>query len=348
MSHLLKNFSLYGGLFFMSFVFTAKGEKTKAESQTAIVIKNELSAEGQSAGVTASALVPSNASKLRDARKKQEIQTEDRLIKELEKQRLLEEQKRLDHLLGNTSPAPSQAVPEVSPAPLAPAPKEWVFGSKSFISFGAGAVTYPGVTNVKSIHDDIPTLFLSFGGYSHEGSLIFDLTLNYSQHYLNPHQGVFGATNPAYPLSTRLVYYQPSASMSIKFSPLKGRMKPYIGLSGALVFRSEETQDEHGNPLNFTSYLVGDPLNRPKDRAWDQSYDAGIALGADVALGRYLGLNVDLRYHWNLWAERSGKDDPLYMAYWNTVSPYFYHNQQKEQIGDRNSLIISANLRYYF
>ena len=325
---------------YASFVFAAKDEKSvEVSAPTAVIIKNELSNEAEGQGVSAPALVPSNASKLRDARQKQEIQTEDRLIKELEKQRLLEEQKRLDQLLGNTKDSPPQ--PKTAQAET----KQWVFGSKSFVALGAGAVTYPGSTNINSINLDIPAVFLSFGGYDHKGFLIFDVSFNYSQHYLNPHKPV---PNPSYPLDTRLVYYQPSAAMSVKISPLKGRMKPYVGISGALVFSSEDTVDKYGTPVNVIQTYMNQNIDKPENRSWDQSYDAGFALGADLALGKHLGLNVDLRYHWNLWAEQSAKDDPIHTAYWNIVHSHFYHNQQKDKIADRNSLIISANLRYYF
>ena len=328
---------------YASFVFATKDEKSvEVSAPTAVIIKNELSNETEGQAVSAPALVPSNASKLRDARKKQEIQTEDRLIKELERQRLLEEQKRLDQLLGNAKDPPSTQ-PKTETAVVEP--KQWVFGSKSFVALGAGAVTYPGSTNISSINLDIPAVFLAFGGYGHKGFLIFDVSFNYSQHYLNPHQPV---PDPSYPLDTRLVYYQPSAAMSVKLSPLKGRMKPYVGVSGALVFRSEDTVDKYGTPVNVIQTYMRQSIDKPENRSWDQSYDAGFALGADLALGKHLGLNVDLRYHWNLWAEQSAKDDPIHAAYWDVVRAHFYHNQKKEQIADRNTLIVSANLRYYF
>ena len=35
----------------------------------------------------------------------------------------------------------------------------------------------------------------------------------------------------------REALHQPAVTMSIKVSPLRGKVKPYVGLSGALVYR---------------------------------------------------------------------------------------------------------------
>ena len=292
---------------------------TVFSEESTVIINNKASAASQSQAVTAPALVPSDALKLRDVREKQEVKTEDSLLRELEKQRLLDEQKRVDKFLGNTS----QQAPVASPTVQQPAPDTWFFGNKSFISFGAGFVNYPGVTNINSMES--PAFFGSFGGYGYKGHLIFDLALYYSKHYLK-------TPNKNYE-NIREVVYQPALSMSVKFSPLAGRMKPYVGVSGSLVYREWGFVNKSGKSLESDSNFE-ELLKDVADKKWNSSFDAGLAVGADIALGEYLGLNLDLRYHWNLWTENR-----------KTVTQVL---TDEDILDERDSLILSANLRYYF
>ena len=296
---------------------------TAFSKENTVIINNEASADSQSQAITAPALVPSDALKLRNVREKQEIKTEDTLLRELEKQRLLDEQKRVDKLLGNTS----QKTPVASPTVQQSAPDTWFSGNQSFISFGAGFVTYPAVTNINSMK--LPAVFGSFGAYGYKGHLIFDIALYYSRHYLKTY-------NEHYP-NTREVAHQPALSMSVKFSPLTGRMKPYAGVSGSVVYRGWGYVNKSGEAVEELPTDVG-------DKKWNSSFDAGLAVGADIALGKHLGLNLDIRYHWNLWTEkRKTKDQVL------TNEGILIQVLTDEDILDeRDSMILSANIRYYF
>ena len=105
--------------------------------------------------------------------------------------------------------------------------RQWFFGNKSFVSLGTGVVSYPGVDNINST--DTPAGFLSFGGYGYNGRLIFGLSVYYSKHYIRP-------PNETYP-NIREGLHQPAAAMAVKISPLTGKMKPYVGVSGSIVYR---------------------------------------------------------------------------------------------------------------
>ena len=327
--------TLTGLLVFGLSVYVPLSSSQEVQNKNVLVINNEASAETQTEtqtqAVTAPALVPSSAKKLRDAREKQEIKTEDTIIKELEKQRLLDEQKRVDELFRNKP----QDIPVNTKKTTEPVlHSQWFFGNKSFVSLGVGGVVYPNVENINSF--EFPAGFLSFGGYGYKGNLIFDLSLYYSQHYLcippsENYQGWISYEGDCIPREDlRWKVMQPSMAMAIKFSPLSGRMKPYAGVSGSLVFRRLSLVQKTGEPL------IEDPLTKQltKDvgkKSWHLSSDAGVSVGADLALGDRLGLNMDLRYYINLSTE--GEKDP-YSIY--------------DTLAERNTIVFSVNLRHYF
>ena len=292
------------GFFFISPVWSEENTQESTQKST-VIINNEATATSPNQAITAPALVPSEAIKLRDVRKEQEIKTEDTLMKELEKHRLVDEQKRVDKIMGNTS----QETPIVAPpVQLLVSEDDRVFGKKSFVSLGLGFVTFP-FTDVSSLES--PAYFFSFGGYGYKGHLIVDLSLYYSKHYLWWEEK---GTEFLKALD------QPAFSMSVKISPFSGQMKPYIGVSGS---------------LNFRKWSIEEPeeYREKGEKRWHQSFDAGVVVGADIALGEHLGLNADVRYYWNLDTEnRKTIEDVL---------------QDREIVDKQDSLILSLNLRYY-
>ena len=168
-----------------------------------------------------------------------------------------------------------------------------------------------------------PAYFGSFGGYGYGGHIIFDLSLYYSQHYIRTLNSNFQ--------DRREALRQPAVAMAVKFSPLDGRMKPYVGLSGSLVYRQWFFVQRSGAPIENEEDF--DAFRDIADKQGNLSFDAGVVVGADVALGEHLGLNVDLRYHWNLYTENSKG----------------YGNLSDAQVLDkRDSIILSGNFRYYF
>ena len=293
-------------------------------SKNTVIINNSAKSSAKQA-ISAPTLVPSSAMKLRDFREKQEIKTEDSILKELEKQRLLDEQKRVDKILGQSKESQAPAYPSTS---LKPSWDDWFFGKKSFVSVGAGVVNYYQVDNINSTEQ--PAFFLSFGAYGYKGFLIFELSGYYSRHYIN-------TPNRNYK-EFREVVDQPALSMAVKLSPLNGRVKPYIGVSGSMIGRKWDVVTKDGTDLEELTgpnYTIYNPLRKDvAKKRWYLSFDAGVAIGADIALGDYLGLNVDLRYHFNLHTENR-----------KTVYQYLEYT---EVLDERDSMIISANLRYYF
>ncbi|MCY4321056.1 MAG: hypothetical protein OXC37_01420 [Bdellovibrionaceae bacterium] len=301
----------------------------KTEKNT-VIINNEATSSTESSNnqqtISAPALVPSEAKKLRSFRERQEIKTEDSILKELEKQRLLDEQKRVDKLLGKTKESVSTSSDYPSKTSLRPVLQNWIFGRKAFISFGAGAVTYYQVGNINSY--EYPALFTSFGAYSPEGFMIFEFSAYYSKHYIRTPLRSY--TN------FREMVDQPALAMAIKLTPFNGRVKPYVGISGSIIARKWDVVTKDG--VKFEDITINPNLELLRkdvaNKDWYLSFDAGLALGADLALGESLGLNVDLRYHLNLHTENR-----------KTVYQFLSYT---EILDERDSLIFSANLRYYF
>ena len=312
--------TLRGSLLVCVWLFVVPSAFSQKNKNT-VIINNKASATSQSQTVTAPAIIPSEAKKLREARKNQEIQTEDTIIKELEKQRLLDEQKRIDALMGKTKS--SQEVSSSAPVAQQMMIDERLFNSKAFLSFGLGVVSYPGVKDINST--EYPAYFFSFGGYGPEGHLIFELSLYYSQQYLKTHNVKH--------TDVRERVDQPALSMSVKFSPLDGHIKPYIGVSGSAIARKWGYVHISGEPIeNFPhlKYLTKD-VGKKK---WHQSFDVGLAAGADLALGKQLGLNVDVRYYLNVYTENR-----------RTFSNFL---TKEDILDEQDSFIGSINLRYYF
>ena len=294
---------------------------SKPEKNT-VIINNEAKSSSANQVISAPALVPSNATKLRNYREKEEIKTEDSILQELEKQRLLDEQKRVGNMLGKNQPAPVLTNPPVS-SKLAL--EDWFFGQKSFLGFGLGFVNYYDVHNINSTEQ--PAVIGSFGAYGYKGHLIFEMSAYYSKHYIKTPI----VDHPNY----REMVEQPAITMAIKFSPLEGRVKPYAGLSSSLVVRRWDVVTKDGTDLGDLVDPVLEDLRKDiAKKEWYLSFDAGLALGADVVLGDHLGLNIDLRYHLNLHTENR---KTVYQVLTNT-----------EILDERDSLIVSANLRYYF
>jgi len=124
-----------------------------------------------------SALVPSQANRLRKAREEAEIQTESAILEKIEAQRLRDEKKRIQEL--NKTSSDVKVIVKHSPSLVSTARpfSLWYFGERAFLSLGLGSVQYPRVKNINS--HKIPAYFLSFGGYA-SSSLLVDFSLFYS------------------------------------------------------------------------------------------------------------------------------------------------------------------------
>lgn len=310
--HLIKRLAMSCCAFVM--IIHTLGWASSVDNSNTVIIKSDQNV------VSGTVLVPSSAKKLRTLRERQEIQTEDSILTELEKQRLLDEQKRSDRLFGKSKS--EQAPAKVAPSARENSYKSFLFENKAFISLGAGFVNYISVKNVNST--ETPSLFLSFGAYGYGGRMIFDLSTYYSTHYLR-------TPNQNYDfLRERLD--EPAMAMAIKYSFVGGRAKPYVGVTGVLIGRKWSFVQKDGRPLASNPKLAA----LRKDVAlkeWQLSFNAGGAVGADVALGDKLGLNVDARYYVNLYTENRTKSS----GYLSNV----------KILDKRDFILVSASLRYY-
>ena len=181
-------------------------------------------------------------------------------------------------------------------------------------------VSYPRAENIQS-NKEHPALFAGFGGYNATGNLMFDFIVHYSKHFSVKYK-------PPY-------YYLPkhfehkieniALAMGAKISPPSlGRVKPYIGASLSLKFLQWDPYiDQH------TGRSITPRHTHKADKKWTQSFDIGPSLGADLALGERLGLNVDFRYHISLFQERERK------------------RYEPTRLDDTDSFVGSVNFRYY-
>ena len=268
-----------GSLFISFFCFSALAQEDK--SKNTVIINNEVQESSKNeVQITAPALVPSSAGKLRTLREKQEVQTEDALLKELEKKRLLDEQKRLDSLMGQGSgpeaPAESSVTAQVSsvrPSQNFP---------YSYGSLGVGYFLYINTGNIKA--PPLPPVFLSFGAY--QKPFIIDVSVFYS-------------ITPIEKNDIKQITHEPGLSATVKYSLFnRSAVKPYLGVSGAFIGRNFKWAD---NTESSTS-----TPKKKKEWAktnWDFSSYIGGAVGFDMALGQKLGLNIDLKYYINLTTE---------------------------------------------
>ena len=184
-----------------------------AEDSSKIIINNEAQSESTNQNViTAPELIPSQSDQMRTLRQKQEINTEDSILKELEKQRILDERKRFHSIFNKKE----ETVTVPSTPPVNSTQPYW-FGEKPFLSVGAGLMNYYNSLNVNST--EAPTFLGSFGTYGYKGHLIFDVAFFYSVHYLKT------------PLRIDKIekINEPGLAMAVKWSFLKGKMKPYMG-----------------------------------------------------------------------------------------------------------------------
>ena len=314
---------MFKQLYFFSVLLSCFTPIWAEESKNTVIINNEAKAKQQV--ISAPALVPSDAVKLRNLREKQEVQTEDTILRELEKQRILDEQKRLDNMIGNNK-QPSIAPPSSAPVSSEAVANNWFFGNKSFVSLGAGFIHYYKVKNVNST--EIPTFLGSFGAYGYEGNLIFELSAYYSTHYLK-------TPNKKYPEILRERLSEPGLSIAVKYSPLKGKTKPYLGLTGSVVGRKWDLVKKDGSDISSDD---PEELKAEKkdvaEKNWNLSFYGGVALGADLALGERFGVNVDMRYYVNIDTENR-----------KTLSQIL---TEEEILDERDSMLFSASLRYYF
>lgn len=301
------------------FLFFSLGLAYQAEGRKEdIVIINSNKSKIQN--VVAPAIVPSKSAKLRSARQDAELETESSIIKKLETQRLKDEQKRYNKLFDNSSGEGEGAAKQMISAGSAAQTSQnnyfsnWL--NRAFLSVGSGFVTYPrGALN---LNKGLPAAFFSFGGYGH-GNFIFDTSVYYSKPCITP-------VDNGVAVSYRQCVHQPSLSMSVKLSPLKGRIKPYIGGSGAIIARYWHYTDKEGKEIK--SPFAKKDVGTKKDFL---AADIGVALGADIALANKLGLNVDLRFYTNVYTETRKQGN----------------NPHVGILDEKDSVVLSVNLRYY-
>ena len=280
--------------------------------------------------ITAPALNPSKAQKLRDARESAEVKTESLILEKMEQERLKNEQSLFDKIFGASQKpqVSSTAVSAVSTPPPSP-----YFASgmeRVYVSAGLGMFQFQA-DNVNSTSTPFcfSACFVSVGGAAKK-YFLFDFGFIYSRHYLQ---------DPKDSADIRRRVEQPMFSAVLRITPFSGKIRPYAGLSGAYIRRKVDRVTPEGKRLPWEDYLQRD-VGKPQ---WTDSFDGGVSLGADVDLGHRLGLNIDFRRHWNLDTE-----DTKYPAYFTYYTDDHDHRPDHIHLSEAGSVIISVSLRVYF
>ena len=355
----MKNTIILLGLFYMPLTFSLAFSQSAKDKNNVVIIKNQAVSESQAdptnQSISAPALVPGAAGKLRKAREQQEINTEDAIIKELEKQRLIDEQKRLDKILGSPAVGGGVSPPPTTTTSPPVESEKWFFGNKAFLSIGVGYVVYPKAVNVNSMN--LPAFFASFGGYGYKGRLVVDFSYYLSTHYVNENCGEYDnfynefsyqegkqlCQPSTFPDSLnsnsldpdlRLKSIQNTGALGIKYLMLTGKMKPYVGLSSSLSVRNWTLVYQSGEPLDpeTLGYETREQVRDVSEKSHFIDFSAGLAVGADIVFGDNFGLNVDARYHKNLF----------------TDIPIGNFSENKVPLAKLDSLVVSMTGRYYF
>ena len=311
-------------LYAVFFVFSAFGAKS---ADVVIVNTNTNKSEAQAPSQTVIAPVvnPSKAKKLRNARESAEIQTESVILEKVEEERLKSEQSLLNKIFGSSQPAPTVSVA----VPQSPTPQTSSGVERAYISLGLGTIKVWKVNNVASLATNpcFSACFLSIGG-SAQKYFSFDFSVSYSRHYLTP-KGEH--MDRRLLKGSRYRFDQPMAAIALRLSPWPGKIRPYVGLSAAYIYRRKNIVDQEGEKLLDPDYIdVG-------KKQWYQSFDGGVSGGMNLDLSPNLGLNIDMRFHWNIDTEES--------------TGYFVEKHwEKNSIlySKAPTLIFSANLRFYF
>ena len=306
---------------FIFFLIISISSLAKEYSEgNSIIINNEAQSSSSNQNViTAPALIPSDSDKLRTLRQKQEIETEDSILKELEKQRILDERKRFHSIFNKETSSGAAAPAPSAPALQPPVKQNFFFEEKSFFAVGAGLVNYYNVININST--EAPAFLFSFGGYGYKERMIFDVSAYYAVHYLK-------TPNKNYQ-DVREKLYEPSLAISLKWGLIKGKATPYIGVTGALVGRKWSFAYKDGRRR-----LEYSKIRDIARKTWHLSLNGGLAMGADVALGKSLGLNVDIRYYLNFYTENRKEISQILT--------------QEQILDERDVIITSINLKYFF
>ena len=282
-------------------------EPIAAPSQRVVILNQQPTSSLQQqpvTKVTASPLIQSRADKLRKARQDAEVATEQAIVEKLENSRLEDEKRRAQALFGSSqlTAAPVQqqvqAVPvqqvevvednladiEEIKADLINTVREEMSVNKKkdeekneyYVSASIGLTEYENALNVES---NIASGF-SVGAYLDSGFLV-EGSFTYSNFYVDRNYWW-----NSWALYDELDQYNVEAV--VKYSPLKGSLRPSVGVLGGYTYRKYAERSIWGSNFGIDKEVTSNAL------------DVGLAAGLDIKISDNFMIGADYKYRMNI------------------------------------------------
>ena len=288
------------------------------------------------------------AVELKKSRHEAELQTEQKIVEQLESSRLRDEQERLRKLFGGKSSKnqPKTVVVEGEHAVdnseiyMEVNPPVQIQDSESvYIGLHGGQASNltRGLKNLKS-H---ASLGLSFGA-SDDSGLMLESGFFYSKHQIQDISDEYKNNQHNYGESDMTDVYQLGGLLSLKYTPFSGRFTPYVGAAVSYNYwiYSEDTNDTI-NSCSGVNFKYCD--NQVKA----DSVDLGAQVGADFKLSNKVSIGFNMLINvmnlYNNRAHRDYEDDYAYDRYF-----YGYDTPIPVKLEETNWIIASINAKLYF
>ena len=290
------------------------------------------------------------ASDLKKSRQEAEIQTEQKIVEQLESSRLRDEQERLKKLFGEKSAQktvvahPSQTIAvedgkavdnsEVYAELVSPAQDEDEDSVYIGLQIGQSSNLTRAIENVGSRG----SFGLSFGA-SDDSGLILESSFLYSKHELSQTSDIYENNTDNYNKFDSTDVYQLSGMLSLKYTPSSNRFKPYVG---ATVSYNYWVYSDNINSHNACDGLT---LERCDNQAKADSIDLGANIGADFQLNKRISIGFNMFVNiLNIYNNRLKENN----SYDYTEYEYDSIRHENIKVEETNWIIASINAKLYF
>lgn len=288
------------------------------------------------------------ATELKKSRHEAELQTEQKIVEQLESSRLRDEQERLKKLFGEKSAQktvvtqPSQIVAvedkkavdssEIYAEIVSPVQDKEEDSVYMGVHVGQSSNLTRALENVNS-HGSFG---LSFGASDNSG-LILESSFLYSKHEIVQTEDIYKNNDE----SVLTDVHQLSGVLSLKYTPSLNRLKPYFGVAVSYNYRvylDNIHSDYSCNGLTL------------KQKCDNQNKSDSIDLGANVGVDFQLNKKISIGFNMLINVLNLYNNNPR-MPY--TYSDYYYQEYDYERqdqvyIEETNWIIASINAKLYF
>ncbi len=288
------------------------------------------------------------ASELKKSRQEAEMQTEQKIVEQLESSRLRDEQERLTKLFGE-KPAqqtviahPSQAVAvedgkavdnsEIYAELVAPVQDKDEDSVYVGIHLGQSSNLTRAIKNI----DSHGSFGLSFGA-SDDSGLILESSFLYSKHAISM-LDMYANNTDDYGSYDSTDIYQLSGVLSLKYTPSSNRFKPYVGTSISYNYWV------YSDNVNSRNACDGLTLDRCDNQNKADSIDLGANVGADFLLNKRISIGFNLFVNiLNIYNNRITETSDYDYDYYHGYEEY-----ERIKVEETNWIIASINAKLYF